>query len=197
MNIINRALLECCIATRSLYTRIPIQIQSRDSNTQAGSVVQVRTHLLTSDFISSTRGERHHFVSYYANNTPTLGTSRGPMSISQHHGRTPTSQHHCRTPTSQQHGRTPTSQHHGRNSTSAVCLSDRIPNCLPTWSKVNCQLILFQNLQILWAIAFGHDVIHSLAPFPISSLLWQLWLSYPLRTSVNCTQCYAFELRAE
>ena len=25
--------------------------------------------------------------------------------------------------------------------------------------------------------------------FPIWGCLWQLWLSYPLRTSVNCTQC--------
>ena len=33
--------------------------------------------------------------SYYTNNTQTLGTSRGPISISQHHGRTLTSQHYC------------------------------------------------------------------------------------------------------
>ena len=38
-------------------------------------------------------------------------------------------------------------------------------------------------------IASGHDVIHTPVPFIIWGLLWQLWLSYPLRASVNCTQC--------
>ena len=147
---------------------------------------------------------------------PTFGTSRGPISISQHHsrirasqhdcrtptsqhhGRTPTSQHDCRTPTSQHHGRTPTSQHdcrtptsqhHGRTPTSSVCLNDRQPNCLPTWSTVNSQMTHFQKLQILRTIASGYDVIHTPASFPLWDLLWQLWLSYHLRTSVNCTQC--------
>ena len=116
------------------------------------------------------------FVSYYANNTPTLGTSRGPISMSQHHGRTLTSQQHCRTPISHHHGRTP-------NPT--VCFNGRQPNYLPTWPKVNFQLTLFQNLQILRAIASEHDVIHTPAQFPIWGLLWQLWLSYPLRVSVK------------
>ena len=62
-------------------------------------------------------------------------------------------------------------------------------NCLPAWSNVNLQLTLFQNLQILRIIASGHDVIHTPASFPIWGLLWQLWLSNPLCTSVNCTQC--------
>ena len=38
-------------------------------------------------------------------------------------------------------------------------------------------------------IASGHDILHTPAPFPIWGLLWQLWLSYPLRASVDCTQC--------
>ena len=70
-------------------------------------------------------------------------------------------------------------------------------NCLPAWPTVNSQLTLFQNLQILRIIASRHDVIHTPAPFTIWGLLWQLWLSYPLRMSVNCTHCYAPELRAE
>ena len=49
---------------------------------------------------------------------PTFGTSRGPISISQHHG---------------------------RNSTSTVCLNSREPNCLFTWSKVNSQLPFFSK----------------------------------------------------
>ena len=88
-------------------------------------------------------------------------------------------------PTSQHHGRTPTSSHHGRNSTSTVCLNGRQPNYLPTSSTVNSQLTLFQNLQILRIIASGHDIIHTPASFPILGLLWPLWLSYPLRTSVK------------
>ena len=38
-------------------------------------------------------------------------------------------------------------------------------------------------------IASRHAVIHTPVPFPIWGLLWQLWLSYPLRASVDCTQC--------
>ena len=38
-------------------------------------------------------------------------------------------------------------------------------------------------------IASEHDVIHTPVSFSIWGLLWQLWLSYPLRTSVDCTQC--------
>ena len=102
-------------------------------------------------------------------------------------------------PTSKSHlpGRTPTSHHHGRTPTSTVCHWGRQLNCLPTSSKVNSQMTLFQNLQILRTIASGHDVIHIPARFRILVFLWQLWLSYPLRSSVNYTQCYAPELRAE
>ena len=96
--------------------------------------------------------------SYYANNTATLSTSHGPISISQHHD---------------------------WNSTSTVCHWRRQPNCQPTLSKVNSQLTLFQNLQILRTITFGHDAIHTPAPFPIWGFLWQWWLSYPLRTSIK------------
>ena len=38
-------------------------------------------------------------------------------------------------------------------------------------------------------IASGHDIIHTPVSFPIWGLLWQLWLSYPLHASVDCTQC--------
>ena len=114
-----------------------------------------------------------------ANDTPTFGTSR----VLDLKFSTPWSD--------------PTSQFHGRTPTSNTCLNGRQPNCLPTWSKVLSQLTLFQNLQILSTIASGHDVIQTLALFPIWGLLWQLWLLYPLRTSVSCAQCYAPEQRAE
>ena len=139
-------------------------------------------------------------------------------------GRNSTIIFHGPTSKAQLPGRTSNSQHHGQNSTlwqrtlfsapmaetqlssclahsqlptSTVCLNGRQPNCLPTWPKVNFQLPLFQNLQILRTIASRHDVIHTPASLPIWGLLWQLWLSYPLCTSVNCTQCYAPELRAK
>ena len=90
---------------------------------------------------------------------------------------------------SQLPGRTPTSQHHDRTPTSTVGLNGRERNCLLQGPMLTFQLTLFQNLQILTTIASGQDVIHTPAPFPIGGLLWQLWLSYPLRASVNCTQC--------
>ena len=48
---------------------------------------------------------------------------------------------------------------------------------------------LFQNYQIRWPSLLD---MTSFTPQSISYLgflLWHLWLSYPLRTSVNCTQC--------
>ena len=42
-------------------------------------------------------------------------------------------------------------------------------------------------------IAFGHDVIHTPVSFPIwgfyYDIYYDMWLSYPLRASMNCTQC--------
>ena len=89
----------------------------------------------------------------------------------------------------QLHGRNSTFQHHGRTPTSTVCHWVRQSNSLPPTSTVESQLTLFQNLQILRTIASEHDVIHTPVLFPIWGLLWQLWLSYLLRASVNYTQC--------
>ena len=38
-------------------------------------------------------------------------------------------------------------------------------------------------------IASGHDVIHTPVSFTLWGLSWQLWLTYPLRTNEDCTQC--------
>ena len=46
-------------------------------------------------------------------------------------------------------------------------------------------------------IASGHDVIYTPISFPIWGLLWQLWLSYPLRVSVKCTQCLCTWIRSQ
>ena len=56
------------------------------------------------------------------------------------------------------------------------------------WSTAETQLTCFSKYQISQPIASRYDVIHTPVPFPIWGLLWQLWLSYPLRTSVNFTQ---------
>ena len=98
----------------------------------------------------------------------------GPISNPQHHSRTPTSQHHGRTPTSQHHGRNSTSPHRGQNSTS------------PHHGR-NSTVVILQNLLNSQPVSSGHDVIHTPAPFPVLGLLWQWWLSYPLRVIVNCT----------
>ena len=56
------------------------------------------------------------------------------------------------------------------------------------WPAVEYQLTSFSKSPNSQPMASGHDVIHTPAPFPIRGLLWQYWLSYPLRANVNCTQ---------
>ena len=55
----------------------------------------------------------------------------------------------------------------------------------PSSSELNW--IFFQNLPNSQPISSGHDVIYTPATYPVWGLLWQCWLSYPLRASVNCT----------
>ena len=50
---------------------------------------------------------------------------------------------------------------------------------------VESQLTCFSKYPSSLPIASGHDVIHTQAPFSIWGILWQLWLSYPLHTSVK------------
>ena len=50
---------------------------------------------------------------------------------------------------------------------STLRLSGRIPNYLPTWSNLNSQLTLFQNLRILRTISSWYDVIYTPATFPV------------------------------
>ena len=62
-----------------------------------------------------------------------------------------------------------------------------------------CRLLSIRHLVSNWCvfqkypnsqtIASGYDVIHTPVSFSIRGLLWQLWLSYPLHASVDCTQC--------
>ena len=124
----------------------------------ADSVVQTRTF----DIGSSTRRERHN--SYSAVST-TVHLVMFKNSLSRD----------LKNPTT--------------SSTAQIQLSTQWQklNCLPHWSNLNFQLIIFQNPQILRTISSGHDVIHTPASIPVWGLLWQWRLSYPLRTSVNCS----------
>ena len=54
-------------------------------------------------------------------------------------------------------------------------------------NMVGPQMNLFQNPLNFQPISSRHDVIHTPASFPVWGLLWQSPVSYPLRTSVNCT----------
>ena len=85
-----------------------------------------------------------------------FGTSRGPISISQHHGRTSTSQHHGQTPTS------------------TICLNSRQPNCLPQWQTTQPSAYIvhsqpstasFSKSSNSQTIASEHDIIYTPAPF--------------------------------
>ena len=123
---------------------------------QADFVVQVRMILLSPDFSSSTWGKKHN--SYNANHTQCVAhLVMFKISV----GRDTKNLNSTLCP-------------HGSNST--FCLHGPISTS---------QLTLFQNPQILRTISSGHDIIHTPAPFPVWGLLWQWWLSYPLRTSIK------------
>ena len=149
--------------------------------------------LLISDF--GTKRETQ-FLKVFRNHTILTTSFNGRNLTLCHNGRNWTIVFHGPTSKSKVPGRTPISQHHGRNTT--VCLTGKTAQ-RPAFivqrqpSKIfKCQP--FQNLQILWTIASGHHS-HS-GWFPIWGLSWQLWLSYPLRTSVNCTQCLCTQTKS-
>ena len=66
-----------------------------------------------------------------------------------------------------------------------LCFHGREPNFLPTWYNVNFQQPVFFKSSNYQPISSEHDVIHTPASFPVWGLLWQWWLSYPLRASVK------------
>ena len=86
-------------------------------------------------------------------------------------------------------GRTSSSQHHGLNSTSTLdsMTENSILNTTMAETKlsVNSKLTCFSKSPNSLPIASGHDVIHTPVPFRIWGLVWQLWLSYPLRASAK------------
>ena len=167
-------------------------------NTLTGelTVVHVRTFInfLTSEFGSSTRGERER---EWERETIL-------KSLSYH---TILTKLKCSAHLVDRDQKNLTVRLNGRNPNFSTPWSELNFYCLSTWPKVDYQLDRspFDNQQGCSSvktqltcfskylnsppIASGHDVIHTPALFSIWGLLWQLWLSYPLRTSVNCTQC--------
>ena len=136
-----------------------------------------RLNRLTSEFDSSTRGERQ-FLKFFRNHTMLTTPQRSAHLVVQ--------SQFLKTMVGPQLLNTIVgTQLYGRELHSLP--QWRKLNCLPAWSNVNLQLILFQNLQILRTIASGHEATQ--ASFPIWCLLRQLWLSYPLHASVNYNQC--------
>ena len=142
-----------------------IQIQK-----QADSVVSDTNGLLISDFGSwRHEGRETQFLKAYANHTMLTPTPRAAHLVMFK-----ISIHLCRSG--------PEKLNHHRNG--------RKLNSLPqvdSLPQLDSQLTRFQNPQILRTISSGHDVIHTPAHLLSGCLLWQLWLSYPLHASVNCT----------
>ena len=136
-----------------------IQILKRNS------VVHVRTVLLISWLRFFDMRRETQFLKVFRNHTMLTTSFNGRNPTLCPNGRNTTIIFHGLTSKSPLYGRTPTSQNHGRTPTLTVCHWGRQPNCLSTWPKVNSQLTLFQNLQILRTLASEHDVIHTLAHF--------------------------------
>ena len=97
------------------------------------------------------------------------------LTVYMAHSRDPTRPVPIRQPTGLVPSKLPTRLAHSRDSTRLA----HSKNQLTSFSKS-------ENSQ---PIASGPDVIHTPAPFSLWGLLWQLWLSYPLCASVNCTKC--------
>ena len=94
---------------------------------------------------------------------PTLSISRGPFSVSQHDGQTPTVSISLSNPF--------LTIMVGPQLLLSAIEADNRTVCL-YGPKSNSQLILFKNLQILSTIASGHDIIPTSSSFSIWGLLW-------------------------
>ena len=161
----------CCIVIYISITTIHIQMQYKYSG---DSVVQVRTRLLTSDFGSSTRGERQN--SYYADPTPNVRhISRCLRSPFIFAGRDP---------------KNLTASSTVENSTR--CPNGRELNFLPFMVQYQLSTLFFKILKFSGPSLLGMTLSTLQSHFLSGGLLWQWWLSYPMRTSVNCTDwlCY-------
>ena len=151
----------CCI----LHVFIcKTQIQAKTGGTQ---LFHVGTVLLTSDFGSSTRGERHN--SYNANH-PQRVAYLVTFKISIHLRRS---------------GPEKLKRHRNGRKLNSLLQWQEL-SCLAPWSNLNSQLTIFQNPQILRTISFGHDVIHTSASFPVRKkitivIIRQWWVFFSVR----------------
>ena len=82
--------------------------------------------------------------------------------------------------------KTPTTRFNGRELNS-LWSNGRELICLPAWSNINLQLTLLKTLQFSGPSLPGMSSSTLQSNFLSGVLLWQWWLSYPLRASVNCT----------
>ena len=120
------------------------------------SVVQVQTHLLTSDFGSSTRGERQ-FLKVFRNHTMLTTSFNGRNTTLYPNGRSSTIVFHSPTSKSQLPGRIPTSQHHWRTQLLLSAIEADNPTVCLHRPKSTFNWRIFQNLQILSTIAWRYS----------------------------------------
>ena len=130
-------------------TTLPIQMQIQGNTKHRRLCCSSTNRLLISDFKFFDTRRETQFLKVFRNHTmlitpTTFGTSRGLISNSQ------------------LHGRTPTSQHHGRTQLLHTMFGPQLHNII-----LRTQLNLFQKLPNSQPISSGHDVIHTPASFPV------------------------------
>ena len=178
--------------SRISITTVYIHMQTTQYKYTGGLRCSGTNHLLTSEFGSLTRGERQ-FLKVFRNHTM--------LTTPQHSAHlvvwTQFLNTRVRTqlPSSRVHSQLPTAW---LDSNFTPSWSDPNFNCLPLRQTIKLSVYMVQsqlptasfskssNSQDHCFQAWRHLLSSS---FPIWGLLWQLWLSYLLRASVNCTQC--------
>ena len=158
---------------------IHIQIQS---NTKHGPILLFRYEPFINFWLRFFyTGRDTQFLKVFRNHTmltspPKFGTSRGAISISQHHGRT--QRLNCLL--GLQLLNTTIGLQLLNTMVGTQFLNTMVgPQLLHT--LVRTQLNLFQTLSNSQPISSGHDVLHTPASFPVWDLSWQWWSSYPVR----------------
>ena len=160
-------------------------------------VVQVQTHLLTSNSGSSTWGERQ-FIKVFRNHT---------MLTTSFNGQNPTLCPNGRNSTIVFHGPTSKSQLPGWTQLLNIMVGTELFNTI-IWTQLQLSAIEADNPAVCrhcpkstpnWLFfkifKFSGPLLPGMMSFtlqpssPIWGLLWQLWLSYPLCMSIKLYQC--------
>ena len=155
-------------------------------------MVQIRTHLLASDFSSSTRGERNN--SYYANPTNAL---RIPWCLRSLSVETRKTQLHFQLSTVwQKLNYLPTWSNANLQlyapmaENPAICPHGPMStfNSMPQWQRIQLSIRMvqcqpstdsFSKSSNSQPISSGHDVIHTPAPFPVCTQCLCTWTLNP------------------